>query len=110
MEKEETRDLVLSVLAQGLRAQLRLIARLRREGRAAPPPRARLTNVEMAQDVVTRAGHALHIREIAAAIRQRHGATVKPTSLTSSLIKCARRKQFFVLTGPNTFGLLGRDE
>lgn len=108
-EKQLIREAVLDALATALEAQSRAVRRLRAPG----PPRglARrekgMSQVEHVQDILRRAGTALHITEIIARVEKVHGVRLDRESLVSALTKKVHRGDRFVRTGPNVFGLKG---
>jgi len=78
---------------------------------AAPPEPARgrrrqgLSQVDMACDILKKAGTPLHISELLARLRSTFHLTVDRESLVSSLTKKVARGDRFIRTGKNTFGL-----
>ena len=102
-----TRDAILEVLEASLDAQLRAVRRLRKapQGEAAPRRRRGLSQVDMAFDVLKKAGSPLHISELLARIRAGFGVSVDRESLVSSLSKKVARGDRFDHTGSSTFGL-----
>jgi hypothetical protein len=104
---EDLRDTVLSAIEESLDAQLRAVRRLRRgEPPAAKPSRrARLSQVDMAYDILKKARGPLHIAELLGRIQSAYGLAVDRESLVSSLTKKIARGDRFVRTDPNTFGL-----
>lgn len=104
---DETRDLILSVFEASLDAQLRAVRRLR-HGDAAPAesrPRKRLSQVEMAFDILKKARTPLHVSEILDRIHAQFGLTVDRESLVSSLTKKVARNDRFLRPEKNTFAL-----
>ncbi len=104
---KDLRDAVLSAIEESLDAQLRAIRRLRKGESEEPKsrPRARLSQVDMAFDILAKAKAPLHIDEVIARIQSVHGVAVDRESLVSSLSKKIARGDRFVRTEPNTFGL-----
>ena len=103
---EDLRDTVLSAIEESLDAQLRAIRRLRKgpaEDKA--PKRQRMSQVDMAYDILKKAHHPLHIAELLHRIESAFGVTVDRESLVSSLSKKIARGDRFLRTEPNTFGL-----
>jgi len=66
------------------------------------------SKVKMAKDVLSQAGHDLHIDEIIKSIRERFGIEVGKPSLTATLSKYASDGKLFkkITDKKNTFGLL----
>lgn len=103
---EDLRDTVLSAMEECLDAQLRAVRRIRKgpaEVRA--PRRARLSQVDMACDILKKARAPLHVDDLLERIRSAFGVAVDRESLVSSLTKKIARGDRFVRTAPNTFGL-----
>ena len=104
---EDLRDTVLSAVEESLDAQLRAIRRLRKgeSPEAKPSRRARLSQVDMAYDVLKKARSPLHVSDLLERIQSAYGVAVDRESLVSSLTKKIARGDRFLRTEPNTFGL-----
>ena len=104
---ENLRDTVLSAIEESLDAQLRAVRRLRKgespEGN--PARRARLSQVDMAYDILKKARTPLHVADLLERIQSAYGIAVDRESLVSSLSKKIARGDRFLRTDPNTFGL-----
>jgi hypothetical protein len=106
MEKD-LRDLILNTFEDSLEAQLRAVRRLRK-GPATDSktsPKTRLSQVDMAHDILRRARSPLHIAELLERIHAAFGVRVDRESLVSSLTKKVARGDRFVRTAANTFSL-----
>ncbi len=86
-------------------AQLRTVRQLK-----APKPRKakrvegkRMSNMDMAIDILRRGQRPLHITEIIAQVKTKHGVTLDRESLVSALVKKVHRRQGLSRTAPNTF-------
>ena len=104
---KDLRDVLLSTIEASLDAQLRAVRRLRK-GQAVndkPSRRARLSQVDMAYDVLNRAQSPLHVSELLKRIEVTFGVHVDRESLVSSLTKKIAHGDRFLRTEPNTFGL-----
>jgi hypothetical protein len=104
---DDVRDTILGAIEASLDAQLRAVRRLR-HGEPAPAhrgPRKGRSQVDMAYDVLKKAGGPLHISEILARIRTTFHVTVDRESLVSSLTKKVMRGDRFVRTDKSTFSL-----
>ena len=103
--KDELRDTVLEALENGLDAQLRAVRRLRRrpQERARPRPKKRMSQVDMAYDILMKARKPLHCSEILNRIHKAFGVRVDRESLVSALSKKVARGDRFVRTDRNTF-------
>ena len=104
---ENLRDTVLSAIEESLDAQLRAVRRLRKgeSSETRPSRRARLSQVDMAYDILKKARGPLHVAELLERIQSAFGLSVDRESLVSSLTKKVAREDRFVRTAPNTFGL-----
>jgi len=100
-------DVVLSTIEASLDAQLRAVRRLRKGQGAEDKPsrRARLSQVDMAYDILSRAKSPLHVSELLKRMEATYGVHVDRESLVSSLTKKIARGDRFLRTEPNTFGL-----
>jgi hypothetical protein len=107
---DDVRDALLAVFEASLDAQLRAVRRLRHGEPTKDRPRRRQgrSQVDMAYDVLRRAGAPLHISEILARIHSTFRVTVDRESLVSSLSKKVMRGDRFVRTGKSTFALRER--
>jgi hypothetical protein len=102
---EDLRDTVLSAFEESLDAQLRAVRRLRKGQKATDKTsrRTRLSQVDMAYDILRKARSPLHIKELLERIQSGFGVTVDRESLVSSLTKKVARGDRFLRTEPNTF-------
>lgn len=105
--EKAVRDAVLSAMEASLEAQLRAIRRLRLdpEQSASTVRRSPMSQVAMAEDVLRRAGTALHVSEIIERIRKSYHVEVDSESLVSALSKRVQRGDRFMRIGPNEFAL-----
>lgn len=103
----DVRDTILSTMEASLDAQLRAVRRLRKgdEPETKPPRKTRLSQVDMAYDVLKRTGQPLHITELLDRIHSSFGVRVDRDSLVSSLAKKISRGDRFVRIARNTFAL-----
>jgi len=86
---DDLKDSILSIFEASLDAQLRAVRRLR-GGTEAPPhprPRASLSQVDMAFDILKKARAPLHVAEILTRIHSTFHVRVDRESLVSSLTK-----------------------
>jgi len=104
---DDLKHSILSIFEASLDAQLRAVRRLRRgpQEPAAPSSRLRLSQVEMAYDILKKARSPLHIAEILARIQATYHVAVDRESLVSSLTKKVARGDRFLRSGKNTFVL-----
>jgi len=104
---DDLRDSILSVFEASLDAQLRAVRRLRRGSQEPAPksPRTRLSQVDMAYDILKKAPSPLHIAEILARLQATYHLSVDRESLVSSLTKKVARGDRFVRSDKNTFAL-----
>ena len=103
----DLRDTVLEALEECLDAQLRAVRRLRKAGHEPPHARAkkRMSQVDMALDILMKARKPLHIIELLDRIEKTFQTLVDRESLVSSLTKKVMRGDRFVRTGKNTFAV-----
>jgi hypothetical protein len=62
-----------------------------------------MSNMDMAIDILRRGQRPLHISEIIAEVKTKHGVTLDRESLVSALVKKVHRHQGLSRTAPNTF-------
>ena len=62
-----------------------------------------MSNMDMAIDILRRGQRPLHISEIIAQVKTKHGVTLDRESLVSALVKKVHRRQGLSRTAPNTF-------
>ena len=106
MDEDNIKAAVLDAFEVSLEAQLKAIRRLK-SGPAEPQSRRKgMSQVDMAHDILQRAGRALHISEVIDRIEARHGQRLDRESLVSALVKKVQRGDRFVRTDKNVFGLL----
>ena len=107
MEKDAIEDAVLRAIEVSLEAQLKAVRRLRSDTDEPKPERKGMSQVDMAFDILRRAGRPLHVNEIIERIDKLHGQKVERESLVSALVKKVARGDRFVRSGKNVFGLKG---
>ena len=106
-DDDPVRDAVFEAVEASLDAQLRAVRRLRREAQPAKqrsPAKGR-SQVDLAFDVLQRAGKPLHVSELIARVAKIHGVTLDRESIVSALTKKVQRGDRFVRTAPNVFSL-----
>jgi hypothetical protein len=108
MDETIIKNTILNTIEASLAAQLRAVRRLKTGEKDAKSrsPRKGMSQVDMAYDILKRAGAPLHVSEIIARIGQVHGRHVDRESLASALIKKVQRRNRFVRSDKNVFGLL----
>lgn len=107
---EEIRKVILETVESVLDAQLRAVRRLRRAEQPAQTDtqktrRRSRSQMNMVEDLLVEAGQPLHISAIIEQAKSRFNQVLDRESLVSALTKRVKRKDRFVRTGPNTFGL-----
>ncbi len=107
MEKGTIEDAVLHAIEVSLEAQLKAVRRLRSGPDEPKPARKGMSQVDMAFDILRRAGRSLHVNEIIERIDKVHGQKVERESLVSALVKKVARGDRFVRSDRNVFGLKG---
>ena len=105
---DDLRNTVLDIFEASLEAQLRAVRRLRPTPGEPPaaPHSTRLSQVDMAFDILIKARSPLHVSDILSRIRSSFAVSVDRESLVSSLTKKVARRDRFTRTAKNTFGLL----
>jgi hypothetical protein len=108
MDETIIKNTILNTIEASLEAQLRAVRRLKAGEHDAKPrsPRKGMSQVDMAYDILKRAGVPLHVSEIIARIEQVHGRYVDRESLASALIKKVQRRNRFLRSDKNVFGLI----
>lgn len=112
---DNTRNQLIDVLESVARAQLHALRRLRRSTQPPSPMEPqettkRMSNTQIVYDILLRAGRPLHIAEILERVSKQHGLKMDRESIVSALAKRVARRDRFVRTAPNTFGLLPESE
>ena len=104
---DDLKDTILSTIEASLDAQLRAVRRLRKgdKSETGPSRKSRLSQIDMAYDVLRKARTPLHVSELLARIQTAFGVRVDRESLVSSLTKKISSGKRFLRTEPNTFGL-----
>jgi len=62
-----------------------------------------MSNMDMAIDILRRGQRPLHVSEIIAQVKTKHGVTLDRESLVSALVKKVHRHQGLSRSAPNTF-------
>jgi DNA-directed RNA polymerase delta subunit len=103
----DLRNTVLSAIEESLDAQLRAVRRLRKgqTQEIRQSRKTRLSQVDMAYDILKKARTPLHISDLLDRIQSVYGLLIDRESLVSSLTKKIARGDRFLRTKPNTFGL-----
>jgi CMP-N-acetylneuraminic acid synthetase len=107
---QEIRKIILETVESVLDAQLRAVRRLRRGEQPAQTDTQKThhrsrSQMNMVEDLLVEAGQPLHISTIIEQAKSRFNQALDRESLVSALTKRVKRKDRFVRTGPNTFGL-----
>lgn len=86
-------------------AQLRTVRQLKspKPKRTRPTDHKSMSNMDMAIDILRRAQRPLHVSEIIAQVKTKHGVALDRESLVSALVKKVHRRQGLSRTAPNTF-------
>ena len=86
-------------------AQLRTIRQLKAPRRIPSKPRMGkgMSKMDMALDILRQAKRPLHVSELLAQIKAKHGVFLDRESLVSALVKKVHRHQGVTRTAPNTF-------
>ena len=108
---DNSRNDLIDVLEAVSKAQLKALRRLRRSPKPlltldAKGAVKRMSYIKIVQDILLRAGRPLHINEILAQAAKDHALELDRESIVSALAKRVARRDRFIRTAPNTFGLL----
>lgn len=108
MDESKIKDIFFDTMEASLEAQLRAVRRLRTKKEPGKSRRRKqgMSQVDMAYDILQRTKTPLHVSEIIERIEQIHGQTVDRESLVSALVKKVQRRDRFVRTDKNVFGLI----
>ncbi len=95
----------LSFYESILSTQLRTVRQLKTPSKTEPKSRSvkGMSNMDMALDILRQARRPLHVSDILAQVKAKHGATLDRESLVSALVKKVHRHQGVLRTAPNTF-------
>jgi hypothetical protein len=108
MDESKIKDIILETIESSLEAQLRAVRRLK-AGKETPKLLGRkkgMSQIDMAYDILKREKAPLHVSKIIERIEQAHGQLVDRESLVSALVKKVQRKDRFIRTDKNVFGLI----
>lgn len=107
MNEDHLRNIMLEIMEKSLEAQLSAIRQLRgRLPAAGRQPRPATSQIDLAYDVLRKAGGPLHITDLISRIQVIHGINVNRDSLSAALNRRVARSDRFTRTSRNTFGLL----
>jgi DNA-directed RNA polymerase delta subunit. len=108
MDESTIKSTIFDAIEASLEAQLRAMRRLKAGEQTVKQksPRNSMSQVDMAYDILKKAGTPLHVSEIIAGIEKVHGRQVDRESLASALIKKVQRRNRFVRSDKNVFGLI----
>ena len=109
-DKQALRDALLEAIESALDAQLRAVRRLRSGKSQEPEVRRRRgrSQIDLAEDILRRAGKELHVTEIIERVARTHQVQIDRESLVSALSKKVDRGDRFERTAPNVFALRAR--
>src|SRR5437879_12007973 len=86
MEEDQIRSAVLDAFEVSLDAQLRAVRRLKQGKAERPRTRQGMSQVDMANDILRRAGKPLHVSEIIDRIESVHGQRIERGSMVSAQV------------------------
>ena len=109
-DKRTLRDAVLEAVETALQAQLRAVRRLRAGPAPTAPPHHRKgrSQVDLAEDILRKAGKPLHVSEIIERVARVHQVQIDRESLVSALTKKVMRAERFERIAPNVFAVRSR--
>src|SRR5512139_2378720 len=108
MDEGTIKGIILDITEASLEAQLRAVRRLKagEEPTRDKTSRKRMSQIDLAYDILKKARTPLHVSELIARIEQHHGQRLDRESLVSALVKKVQRQDRFVRTDKNVFGLI----
>ena len=99
---------VLDALIIAHEAQAKALKRLRScSSESKPRKRVGMSQLDMAEDILSKSESPLHISEILRRIEREHGVRLERESVVSALAKKVVRNERFVRVAKNTFALKG---
>jgi len=86
-------------------AQLRAVRQLKAPRRTERKLRSgrSMSNIDMSLDILRQAKRPLHVSDLLAQVKAKHGVALDRESLVSALVKKVHRNQGVLRTAPNTF-------
>jgi len=95
----------LSFYESLLSSQLRTVRQLQAPRKIKTKPRSKngMSNMDMALDILRQAKRPLHVSDLLAQVKAKHGVALDRESLVSALVKKVHRHQGVTRTAPNTF-------
>jgi hypothetical protein len=109
MNKELTKDELITVMESTLKAQLRELRHLRGCGRRGAQSvgegSAKKSNMSLIKDILTEAKEPLHINEIIDRARRKHSVKLNRESVVSAMTKKILDGRDFRRAGRNVFAL-----
>ena len=108
VDESKIKNIILDITEASLEAQLRAVRRLKSGEKSTASQRRKkgISQVDMAYEILQGIKTPLHVSEIITRIKELHGQRVDRDSLVSALVKKVKRKDRFVRTGKNVFGLI----
>ncbi len=86
-----------------VQSKLKVIERFQQQGKSKSSKR--MSNIQIAEDILNSAGHPLHISDIIRLAEQRYQIKLHRDSIVSAILKKINADQTFIRTAPNTFAL-----
>jgi hypothetical protein len=84
-------------------SKLKIIERFQQQGKS--PPKERMSNIQIVEDVLNSVGHPLHVSDIIKLAEERYQIKLQRDSIVSAILKKINADQTFIRTAPNTFAL-----
>lgn len=101
---DSIRETILDTIESSLEAQLRAIRRLKtNKKKEVSFINKGMSHVDLAYDILIKAGVPLHVNEIINQVHKTHGIQIDRESLVSALTKKVKRGDRFSRTDKNTF-------
>ncbi len=112
MNKELTKDGLITIMESTLKAQLRELRHLRgcgrRGARDAVEGSVKKSNMSLIKDILTEAEEPLHINDIIDRARKKHSVKLNRESVVSAMTKKILDGRDFRRAGRNVFTLIGK--
>jgi hypothetical protein len=86
-------------------AQLRAVRQLKAPRKTERKPRSgkSISNIDMSLNILRQAKRPLHVSDLLAQVKAKHGVALDRESLVSALVKKVHRNQGVLRMAPNTF-------
>ncbi len=100
-------DIYIQYQKEVAQAKLNVIEQFQKAGRT--KPKKRTSKIDIAQNILKRAGCPLHVSEIIKMAKKSYDIELNRDSIVSAILKKVNAGQTFIRTAPNTFALKAYD-